>query len=353
MLRYIIFISVCFSAFCHFSKPAPAYIPCPLSDDLGGRSHRVQPEQMFELDDLKIANDRTNLIKSAAQAASASYNDTSLVTLKGRAPLRYQTGFKDRKEMLNDGHDVVSFSATIPGQGQVPAGIVTYKDGVITISYHGSECIEDFTEANLRLRQTLNDSLGLGGYVHSGFNTRFLQSREALDDVISDMLARHGKTAGEVKYVVTGHSLGAAIATLSAAHLKNNIAPESEINLVTFSSPRVLNHAAAASLENKLGKNHMLRIWRDRDPVPAIVLGILGYKHAGTSIKLRAGTYFMDLSNHDLGSIVHDAFKVEEVEVQPHEGLRHKINRIAGNIVKAPVNAVQSVVSKIGRWFKS
>jgi hypothetical protein len=72
-----------------------------------------------------------------------------------------------------------------------------------------------------------------GGVVHAGFAGAF----SGLKDAIDDWLTRH---AGS-KVAFTGHSLGAAMATLAAS----NWAAE---NLITFGSPRVGNAAFVGSI---------------------------------------------------------------------------------------------------------
>jgi len=311
---------------------------------------------------------RSDLVATAAQAASAAYNDATVVGLKGSS-LSAQAGFKSREELLQQGYEVTSFSATVPGAGNVPAGIVGYKDGEVIIAYHGSESVEDFTQVNLRAKKMTASDIGLTGYVHGGFKTRYLQSRDALRMVLEDTLARHGLKSA--KTMVTGHSLGGGLATLAAADLKKHFPALSDVDLVTFSSPRVCDHEAAENMEALLGGERMIRIWRESDPVPMVSPGVqlllgyfTGFKHVGQSYKLQSKTtgwfsWLPSLTNHSLGSILEDAKRSEDVRIDAdHVGVRSKLKNMVTrgvqtvtNVTKSVVNTVKGLFSRAASWF--
>jgi triacylglycerol lipase len=102
--------------------------------------------------------------------------------------------------------------------------------------------------------------------VHAGFT-------EALDSVWHDMAAALARLNGPVFY--TGHSLGAALATLAAARH-----PPSAV--YTFGSPRVGNQAFIDSLS----KVPIYRIVDDEDIVTTVPTAALGFRHVGTEFRL-------------------------------------------------------------------
>ena len=110
----------------------------------------------------------------------------------------------------------------------------------------------------------------LGGDMetHPGFTA-------ALDSVWHEIAAAIGQTDGPMFY--TGHSLGAALATLAAARQ----APRA---VYTFGSPRVGNQAFAASL----GNVPIHRIVDDEDIVTTVPSEALGFRHVGTEVRLSA-----------------------------------------------------------------
>lgn len=104
--------------------------------------------------------------------------------------------------------------------------------------------------------------------VHDGFT-------EALDSVWGEMDTALAQLHCPIFY--TGHSLGAALATLAAArHAPNAV--------YTFGSPRVGNPAFIASLS----KVPIYRVVDDEDVVTTVPSEGLGYRHVGAELRLIA-----------------------------------------------------------------
>jgi hypothetical protein len=92
--------------------------------------------------------------------------------------------------------------------------------------------------------------------------------------------------------IVTGHSIGAAIATLAAAELRSL---GYYVDLYTFGSPRVGNAAFVDYVESQspaLGNNY--RMTHLNDPVPQIPPTWIGYKHTSPEYWLSDGTATTD-----------------------------------------------------------
>jgi triacylglycerol lipase len=104
--------------------------------------------------------------------------------------------------------------------------------------------------------------------VHEGFT-------EALDSVWSEIDGVLAQYNCPIFY--TGHSLGAALATLAAARH----APSA---VYTFGSPRVGNQAFIASLCNV----PIYRIVDDEDVVTTVPSEAKGFRHVGTEVRLIA-----------------------------------------------------------------
>lgn len=104
--------------------------------------------------------------------------------------------------------------------------------------------------------------------VHAGFAA-------ALDSVWRDIAEAIDPLDCPIFY--TGHSLGAALATLAAAR-------RTPAAVYTFGSPRVGNAAFIASL----GDVPIYRVVNDEDIVVTVPAEALGYRHAGTEIRLVA-----------------------------------------------------------------
>jgi pimeloyl-ACP methyl ester carboxylesterase len=102
-----------------------------------------------------------------------------------------------------------------------------------------------------------------GVSVHSGF----AKALDSVWDQIAPWLAAHNGA----KLWITGHSLGAALATLAAA-----LCPQAM--LVTFGSPRVGNLTFAQSFEEQ----QVRRFVNCSDIVTMIPPNLIGYKHVGS-----------------------------------------------------------------------
>jgi predicted lipase len=90
------------------------------------------------------------------------------------------------------------------------------------------------------------------------------------------------------RLIVTGHSLGAALATLAALDLKANF-PQLNIILYNFGSPRVGNTDFASYYQSKIGTSW--RITNNRDIVPHYPPQLLTYHHIATEVWERGSQY--------------------------------------------------------------
>jgi len=83
------------------------------------------------------------------------------------------------------------------------------------------------------------------------------------------------------KYIVTGHSLGGALATILSMQMYENQKWNSQSILITFASPRVGDFNFAERHDAIIPPYRKLRIVYSRDPVPKIPTG---YRHISTEI---------------------------------------------------------------------
>ena len=125
--------------------------------------------------------------------------------------------------------------------------------------FRGTEqTIEDLlSDIKVGAKPILNSGIG----VHKGFE-------EDIDSVWTDIDPELAKLRCPVFY--TGHSLGAALATLAASRR----APQA---VYTFGSPLVGNRGFVASLDNV----PVYRVVDDKDAVTLVPPEVLGFRHAG------------------------------------------------------------------------
>ncbi len=115
-----------------------------------------------------------------------------------------------------------------------------------------------------------------GGNVHTGFADALADVRPALEQALPTIGSR---------LLITGHSLGAAIATLLASAW--NPVLHSRIALYTFGSPKVGDASFVATIPGTI--NH--RYVDCCDVVTRVPLSIMGYEHVGDPLYIdRDGT---------------------------------------------------------------
>jgi hypothetical protein len=319
-------------------------------------------EDSFDFTVLERKNLST-LIAEASLATDAAYNNSADVALKSSPKnIKNQKGYESREKMVQNGEEVVTFSASIKknpilgnimAHGELPAGLVSYKEDLdgkarITIAFHGTECHRDaLTDLNAFMQS--GSTLGLKGRLHEGFNNRYLESREAMLAVIQGVLEAHGKSSEDVDFLITGHSLGGALATLAAVDIKKNLTPKAKVDLITFNSPRVFDELGAAETETIL-QDRIIRAWRKGDPVSAILVGISGYKHVGRPIELEAKESVVPnpIANHGHAHTVIDALgETSAVFKEDHVGFIGQMKAIDPLVTPVVIPLVKGAVKAV------
>lgn len=88
------------------------------------------------------------------------------------------------------------------------------------------------------------------------------------------------------RLVVTGHSLGSSLATLHAFVAGSK---QIDVELVTFASPRVGDHAFVQAFQQMKIKN--TRIFNHPDIVPKVPVEIAGYRHIEPGIEMNSALF--------------------------------------------------------------
>ena len=177
-------------------------------------------------------------------------------------------------EAIGRGFDSQAFACVVPGH--------------VIVAFRGTKELRDFLTDALRVKRPLRDFNGSNsgnlGHVHLGFqralNGLWSNNRSARQHAIStsglpldDFLRKMAEAYPTSQLWLTGHSLGAALATIAAARVQ--LTPDAPFKgriggLVTIGSPRVLDKQAADRLTRELCTNRICRIHRSLDPVPAV-----------------------------------------------------------------------------------
>lgn len=172
-------------------------------------------------------------------------------------------------------------------QGFVADGRTREGETVRVIAFRGTEP-DDRADLIADL-DFLPDPWPAGGRVHSGFEKAF---GRVADKVKTAM------TNGPDRVLVTGHSLGAALATLAASvHQKSR--------LYTFGSPRVGNAEFAKTISRERHSRYVDHI----DAVTTVpIADVLGYAHLEPAIYIDAdGMLHPDLTDSTIVALQNEA----------------------------------------------
>lgn len=119
--------------------------------------------------------------------------------------------------------------------------------------------------------------------IHRGFH-------QALDVVWQDIAAAFQQTKLVRRLIITGHSLGAALAALCAHRIANELTITAEA-IYAFGMPRLGTPAFAAAYNKKLGER-TYRLIHGSDVVPTIPPSEFGFCHVGRRISCEAHALF-------------------------------------------------------------
>ncbi|KAJ6468611.1 Alpha/Beta hydrolase protein [Mycena vitilis] len=148
----------------------------------------------------------------------------------------------------------------------------------IVVSFRGSfDLVDVATDLDVFLTPFVSLGLHKSFNVHSGFLAAYNSVAEVVLPTVKAQLAKFPK----YNIVITGHSLGGALASLCASSLKPML-PGVSMKLYTFGQPRTGDAQFAAFVESTIGVNNIFRAVHTFDGVPTMVPRILGYEHHAT-----------------------------------------------------------------------
>lgn len=171
---------------------------------------------------------------------------------------------QDISVFMNSTGDNLGYSAYIP------------SNNMIILSIRGSANIENWIE-NLDAFKTTYSNCD-GCEVHAGF---FDAYHDLHLDILSSMSNLHQKHP-DAKVLITGHSLGAAIATFAFVDLYLQFGNIDYF--YTFGSPRVGNENFANYINHGFGDVFKARVTHHRDPVPHLPLDSMGFLHVDREV---------------------------------------------------------------------
>ena len=150
----------------------------------------------------------------------------------------------------------------------------------ISVVFRGSESKYDWYYDLSFIKKQLHDDV----YVHGGFHKQ-LHTGEIYENItkeIIDLLIKYP----DYELYITGHSLGAALATLYGYEISREIT--NKVTIISFASPRVGNNPFRREFDARSNLVHY-RVTNDRDIVTAAPN--INYYHVGIAIALKDNKY--------------------------------------------------------------
>lgn len=180
-----------------------------------------------------------------------------------------QIAYDDSPDQARSALEAWGFTTFEPFDNLETQAFIAGNDNLLVLAFRG-------TEGNIRDWMTDLD-IGLvggpGGMVHEGFHA-------ALSAVWRDIWRFISQQRNRRALWVTGHSLGAALATLAVAKLR--LEKDEPVNgLYTFGQPRTGDRDFAKNLDADFEKQ-TFRYVNNNDIVPRVPFRAMSYSHVGT-----------------------------------------------------------------------
>ena len=215
-----------------------------------------------------ISEELFHTFQLMAQYSAAAYckentngSDTLIVCWKKNCPLVEESGARSVIEFENTPiNDDTGFLA------------VDETNRLILLTFRGTHSLQSLgTDLDYGFADT---DLCEGCLVHKGFWHAWLEMKDRITTQVLETIKAHP----DFRFVVTGHSLGGAIATLAAGALRNlNDDLRERTELYSFGAPRLGNLKLADFLTMQSTRTH--RITNRADWIPRLPHHSMGYHH--------------------------------------------------------------------------
>jgi hypothetical protein len=234
--------------------------------DFPKTSSSFQQSPLFE-------RDREELQYLGFMASAAYCEPQTLLSWDCGRRCQMTAGVKFLKSFSNSATEVVGYIA------------ITEKMKQMIISFRGSETLVNWLN-NLRIetgsvpwKHKYGDS---DPQVHEGFLAGYESVSGEIIEYVKSLLSDEAYT--DYTLVVTGHSLGGALAILCAADLREVLSSSVNIRLVSYETPRVGNADFANYVQSLFPPSLRTRITHGRDLVIHTPPYLIGYRHIGQEV---------------------------------------------------------------------
>lgn len=213
-----------------------------------------------------------------------SFSPLKANLLAQASKLAYESGLSIEKACKDFGFEKARY---IQNKDTSTEGFVASSNDFIVVAFRGTQEWQDWlTDARFVKTE------GKLGECHSGFHKAYQSIEEDLKSAIdycrkevnhplfvkNNLLSKLDKRVQPQSIWFTGHSLGAAIATIAVGQRIVKSLPVD--GLYTFGSPRVYDWDASIKFDQALG-NKAFRFVNNVDIVTRVPQRIMGYRHVG------------------------------------------------------------------------
>ena len=247
-------------------------------------------------------------------------NANELLNFAKISEITYENPDTSVKKFNMFGYSIVKFFDKAGAQAYL------LTDGTNNVlSFRGTEVKEKSdVVADLKMHKVFEIDLPAGiakGKVHQGF-------RDELDKLWPD-IQKELSINRNIPLYITGHSLGAAMATIAASRISNKVEA-----LVTFGSPRV---GTKAFIENS--KVVHFRVQNNNDDVPKVPPLVFGFRHHGTNVYL---SYEGKIKEYNIWQRIIDMLRSRKKALSKGERFKGIKDHMMSNYIKKLSNLTQN-----------
>ncbi|KAF8493037.1 lipase class 3 family protein [Russula emetica] len=177
----------------------------------------------------------------------------------------------------------------------------------VVIAHQGTDptqLLADLTDLNFFLQgldPTLFPGLPSSIKVHEGFANEHAKTAATILAAVLALLKNHNASS----VVVTGHSLGAALALLDSVYLSLHLPAGTRVSMVGYGMPRVGNPAFADYVDAMHSASSVMvtvtHFNNKKDPIPVVPGRFLGFAHPAGEVHIQndSGNSWFSCPGHD------------------------------------------------------
>ena len=214
----------------------------------------------------QVSYDRTFATQALMYSSAAYCAYETVDNWSCGLPCRTNSGFTRLRRFNNVDRNTFAFTGYSSNQNR------------IVLSFRGTNGA-DLQNWMTNLNGLKSDFPGVSGaQAHRGF----LNAYNAIAGNIRTELRSLISSFRTAEILVTGHSLGGALANLAAADIRVNIRPSNRVRVMTFGQPRPGDDNFSNWLFQQFTNvNDLIRVTHADDPVVRLPPRMMGFRHAG------------------------------------------------------------------------